>query len=161
MPWNPPCLKKIPGRPKKTSNRAETLLKKAIEKSPSKTARKLKEVNPGVFGEVSVRTVNRRLSNLGYKRHISSLSSHSRQYSLLFLSLNGQHFLVQLFCQSKSVSRSCYQPLRGRGDGKMWRNTAQTLRGEETQQNKCFHFQGHPGTGKINNGNFRIPEWFN
>ena len=64
-----PTHKERGHRPKKTSSRAENILKRDIEKNPRLTARKVKENNPGVFSGVSVRTVSRRLHDLEYRSH--------------------------------------------------------------------------------------------
>lgn len=64
-----PTQKKRPGRPRKTSNRSSNVLKRTLEVNPRVTARKVKEQNPKVYGEVSVRTVSRRVHELGYKSH--------------------------------------------------------------------------------------------
>lgn len=65
----PPSRKARSGRPRKTSNRAVNVVKRAVEADPRVTARVVKEANPGVFGEVSVRTVSRRVHELGYTSH--------------------------------------------------------------------------------------------
>ena len=57
------------GRPRKTSPRAINVVKRAIESNVRITARKLKETNPLVFTDVSVRTVSRRVHELGYTSH--------------------------------------------------------------------------------------------
>ncbi|MPC76829.1 Transposable element Tc1 transposase [Portunus trituberculatus] len=64
-----PFTKPRPGRPKKTNERSNNIIKRTIEKYPRSTARKIKQDNPDVFGEVSVRTVARRIQDLGYKRY--------------------------------------------------------------------------------------------
>lgn len=64
-----PCQKPKPGRPRKTSKRAVNVVKRVVEANPHITARVVKEENPGVFGEVSVRTVSRRVHELGYTSH--------------------------------------------------------------------------------------------
>ena len=64
-----PAQKKSPGMPKKTSKRSLTVIKRQLEANPRLTARKIKEMNPDIFGEVSVRTVNRRIAELGYTSH--------------------------------------------------------------------------------------------
>lgn len=64
-----PSQVKRSGRPKKTSNRSMTILKRQLEVNPRMTSRKLKESNPQLLGDVSVRTVNRRINELGYTSH--------------------------------------------------------------------------------------------
>lgn len=64
-----PIQKKRPGRPKKTGKRAINIVKRELEKNPRVTARKVKQNNPEIFGECSVRTVNRRIADLGYTSH--------------------------------------------------------------------------------------------
>ena len=64
-----PTHKTRPGRDKKTSRRCMNIVKRQLESNPRITARTLKELNPEVFGEVSVRTVNRRIAELGYTSH--------------------------------------------------------------------------------------------
>lgn len=54
------------GRRRKISKRAVNMLKRTLEQRPRVTARKLKEDNPELFGEVSIRTVSRRVKELGY-----------------------------------------------------------------------------------------------
>ena len=61
--------KKAPGRPRKLDVRALRIIKRAVEAEPSITARQLKERNPGILGEVSVRPIKRVLhDDLGYIR---------------------------------------------------------------------------------------------
>ena len=57
------------GRALKTSPRAMNIVKRELESNPRMTARKLKESNPEVFGNVSIRTVNRHIETLGYTSH--------------------------------------------------------------------------------------------
>lgn len=64
-----PTYKPRPGRKRKTGKRAITTVKRDIGNNPRITARKMKENNHGVFGEVSVRTVHRRINELGYTSH--------------------------------------------------------------------------------------------
>lgn len=64
-----PVTKPRSGRPRKTSNRASNVLKRTLETRPRVTARAVKEENPQVFGGVSVRTVSRRVHELGYVSH--------------------------------------------------------------------------------------------
>lgn len=64
-----PVPRKHTGRPRKTSHRATNVVKRAVESNPRITARVIKENNSGVFGEVSVRTVSRRVRELGYTSH--------------------------------------------------------------------------------------------
>ena len=57
------------GFPKKQSPRTLKLLKRQLDVNPTLTARKLKEENPQLLGETSVRTIQKRLSgDLGYKK---------------------------------------------------------------------------------------------
>ena len=44
-------------------------MKRELEKNPRVSARKVKQNNPEIFGECSVRTVNRRIADLGYTSH--------------------------------------------------------------------------------------------
>ena len=48
-----------PGRPRKVSKRTLTVLKHDLSVRPVRTARELKENNPGLLGSVSLRTVSR------------------------------------------------------------------------------------------------------
>lgn len=64
-----PVTKHRSGRPRKTSKRATNILKRTAENTASTTARKIKEENSGAFHGVSVRTVSRRLHELGYTSH--------------------------------------------------------------------------------------------
>lgn len=64
-----PEAKPHPGPPKKTSPRTLTVIKRQLEGEPKITARELKENNPRLLGDVSIRTVNRRVSELGYSGH--------------------------------------------------------------------------------------------
>lgn len=57
------------GRPRKSSKRAQNIVKRAVESNARVTARQLKESNAGVFHDVSVRTVSRRIHELGYRSH--------------------------------------------------------------------------------------------
>ncbi|KAG0710532.1 hypothetical protein GWK47_022622 [Chionoecetes opilio] len=50
-----PTHKKRPGKPKKTDSRSHTIVKHELESNPRVTARKLKESNPDIFGECSMR----------------------------------------------------------------------------------------------------------
>ncbi|MPC86776.1 hypothetical protein E2C01_081612 [Portunus trituberculatus] len=54
---------------KKTSHLATNVIKKQLEHNPRVTARKIKESNPGLFGEVSVRTDSHCIHDLGYTSH--------------------------------------------------------------------------------------------
>ena len=57
------------GTSKKQSPRTLKVLKRQLDKNPTLTARKLKEDNPQLLGETSVRTIQRRLSqDLGYSK---------------------------------------------------------------------------------------------
>ena len=64
-----PKQKPRSGRPRKTSERVMTILKRSLESNPRVTARILKQDNPEVLGEVSARTIARRVSELGFKSH--------------------------------------------------------------------------------------------
>ena len=64
-----PKIKPRPGGIRKTSKRANNILKRTVESQTSTTARKIKEENPGAFAGVSVRTVSRRLHELGYNSY--------------------------------------------------------------------------------------------
>ena len=64
-----PTQKARSGRPRKTSRRADNVVKRDLEKCPRISARKIKENNCGLFSEVSVRTVSRRVHELGYTSH--------------------------------------------------------------------------------------------
>ena len=64
-----PTHKRRPGPSKKTNERCRNILKRQLEGNPRITARKIKEDNPELLGEVSVRSVNRLIAELGYKRH--------------------------------------------------------------------------------------------
>lgn len=66
---NTPTQKPRSGRPRKTSARSVNVLKRTLEGNPRVTARVVKEDNPDVFGEVSVRTVSRRVNELHYTSH--------------------------------------------------------------------------------------------
>lgn len=55
--WTLQPPKKHSGHPRKTSSRSLIVIKCALEKSPHVTVRTVKEQNPGMFGEVSVRAV--------------------------------------------------------------------------------------------------------
>ncbi|XP_076059650.1 uncharacterized protein LOC143036287 [Oratosquilla oratoria] len=57
-----------PGWPRKTSRRLDNIVKRDLEKIPHISSRKIKK-NSGLFSEVSVRTVSRRVHELGYTRH--------------------------------------------------------------------------------------------
>ena len=58
-----------PGRPRKLNERALRIVKREVEAKPSITARQLKERNPGILCDVSVRTIQRYLHDkLGYTR---------------------------------------------------------------------------------------------
>ncbi len=52
-----PSAKPPPGPSKKTSVRTLTVLKRQLENTPKVTARELKEKNPRLLSEVSIRTV--------------------------------------------------------------------------------------------------------
>ena len=59
----------LPGRPRKLDQRALRIMRRQVEAEPSITARQLKQRNPGILGQVSVRTIQRHLHNdLGYVR---------------------------------------------------------------------------------------------
>ena len=61
--------KKNPGRPRKTLPRTLNIIKRQVEVSPTITSRQLKEQNPVLLGNVSTRTVRRRLhQDLSYTR---------------------------------------------------------------------------------------------
>lgn len=64
-----PSPKPRPGPSKKTSPRTLTVIKKQLEIKPTITARELKEKNPQLLSNISIRTVNRRVSDLGYTGH--------------------------------------------------------------------------------------------
>ncbi|XP_076062432.1 uncharacterized protein LOC143037765 [Oratosquilla oratoria] len=64
-----PIQKERSGRPRKTSRRLNNIVKRDLEKSPYILSPKIKENNRGLFSEVSVRTVSRRVHELGYTRH--------------------------------------------------------------------------------------------
>ncbi|MPD03969.1 hypothetical protein E2C01_099631 [Portunus trituberculatus] len=55
--------------PKKTSHCATNVIKRQLKYNPRVTARKIKESNPGLFGEVGLRTVSCRIHDLGYTSH--------------------------------------------------------------------------------------------
>ena len=59
--------RKSSGRPRKTSTRASAVIKRIMESTPRINARKVKEENPNIFGDVSVRTVSRRVFELNYR----------------------------------------------------------------------------------------------
>ena len=58
-----PQQKKRPGRVRKTSSRTLNVVKRQVDACPQITARELREQNPQLLGQVSVRTVQRRLHN--------------------------------------------------------------------------------------------------
>ena len=65
-----PTQKKRPGKPKKTGKLVVNIVKRELEKNPRVSARKVKQNNPEIIGECSIiRTVNRRISDLGYTSH--------------------------------------------------------------------------------------------
>lgn len=66
---NLPVGKPRPGPSKKTSPRTLTVIKRQLEVKPKSTARELKEKNPRLLSNVSIRTVNRRIADLGYSGH--------------------------------------------------------------------------------------------
>lgn len=66
-----PSQKSRSGRPRKTSASAVNIVKRALEAEPRATARLLKEGNRDLFTDVSVRTISRRVHELGYKSHKS------------------------------------------------------------------------------------------
>ena len=64
-----PSQKKPSGRPHKTSKHVDNVLKRELEKDPHISAWKIKKNNTGLFSELSVRTVSRRMHELGYTSH--------------------------------------------------------------------------------------------
>lgn len=56
-------------RPKKRDKWVKTIVKHKIEVNPFVIARKIKENNPAIFGECSVRTVNQHIAELEYTSH--------------------------------------------------------------------------------------------
>ena len=64
-----PTHEKRHGRPVKTSPRVLNIVKRDLESNPRLSARKVKELNPEVLNNVSVRTVGRRINKLGYTSH--------------------------------------------------------------------------------------------
>ncbi|XP_068227875.1 uncharacterized protein [Palaemon carinicauda] len=64
-----PHHKKASGRPRKLSDCTLKIVKRQVDAVPSTSAKKIKFENPRLLGDVSVRTVQRRLStDLGYKK---------------------------------------------------------------------------------------------
>ena len=62
-----PTQKPRSGRPRKASERAVNIIKRQLETNPRLTARKVKETNPEVFGEIAVRTVSKYIHDQDYK----------------------------------------------------------------------------------------------
>ncbi|KAG0713990.1 hypothetical protein GWK47_014976 [Chionoecetes opilio] len=61
-----------PGRPRKTHPRTLNIFKRDVDKCPSISGRQLKENNHVLLGEVSVRTVRRRVhDDLGFKHFVA------------------------------------------------------------------------------------------
>ena len=64
--------KTSPGRPRKISAYAGRVMKRAFDRSPRKSCRKLKEENPDIFGHVKVRTMqNHAVKRLNYRSRIA------------------------------------------------------------------------------------------
>ena len=64
-----PTHKPLPGKPRLISPRTMKLIKRQVDQSPSTSMKAIKFKNPQLLGNVSVRTVQRRLSqDLGYKK---------------------------------------------------------------------------------------------
>ena len=63
-----PSHKPRSGRPRKVSQQADNIIKRSLESNPRLTARKLREEN-NLFENVTVRTVSRRVNELGYSKH--------------------------------------------------------------------------------------------
>lgn len=67
-----PVPRPRPGRPKVVSPRTVNILKRQVERSPRKNARQVKLENPRLLGDVSLRTVQRRLhDDVGVRRYKS------------------------------------------------------------------------------------------
>lgn len=64
-----PSAKPWPGPSKKTPVCTLTVLKRQLESTPTVTAKELKEKNPRLLSEVSMRTVNGWVAELGYSGH--------------------------------------------------------------------------------------------
>ena len=62
-----PTQEQRSGRPRKVSDRAINILKRQLETNPRLTARKVKETNPEIFGDVAVRTVSQYIHTQGYR----------------------------------------------------------------------------------------------
>lgn len=62
-------MRKCQGLVKKNSDRCRNIVKRVLESNPRISARKLREENPRLLGEVSVRTVSRLIDELGYSNH--------------------------------------------------------------------------------------------
>ena len=63
-----PVHKPRSGRGRKVSQRTLSIIKREVERDPHLTAKALREKNPTVLGDVSVRTVQRSLhDDLGYR----------------------------------------------------------------------------------------------
>jgi len=54
---DPPLQKKQPGRPQKTSKRTLNVLRRQVDSQPRITAPELKERNPVLLADVSVKTI--------------------------------------------------------------------------------------------------------
>ncbi|MPC76782.1 hypothetical protein E2C01_071214 [Portunus trituberculatus] len=60
-------MKEGQGLVKKTSDRCRNIVKRILESNPRISARKIKEENPRLLGDISVHTVSCLIAELGYK----------------------------------------------------------------------------------------------
>ena len=64
-----PTHKTSPGRPRKLTNRTLKIIRRQVDLNPSTSMKKVKFNNPQLLGNVSTRTVQRRMStDLGYRK---------------------------------------------------------------------------------------------
>ena len=64
-----PTHERRPGPKKKTNDRCRNIVKRCLESNPPISARKLKEENSRLLGDVSVRTVSCLIAELGFSNH--------------------------------------------------------------------------------------------
>lgn len=110
-----PVPRKSSGRLRKISTRASAVIKCIMESTPCIYARKMKEENLDIFGEVSVRTVSRQVFELNYKSQKpirkSLLTSAQRKqrvkFTKMYLNFTQDDWLDVLWSDESIFTMTC------------------------------------------------------
>ncbi|XP_076064995.1 uncharacterized protein LOC143039030 [Oratosquilla oratoria] len=98
-----------PGRPRKTTFRIRKLIDRQVRKDPRLTARLLKEKNPNLLGDVSIRSIQQLLHNdLNYKSYRTRTTPWVTRWQVVkrlkFAKKNIQHGQINSGKQSSGVT---------------------------------------------------------